>query len=93
MELRLGDLKWREVIDTSTGARLGYVNDILIEAETGRVLALIVPGPARFFGLFGHEEDFVIPWSAICRIGGDIILVDVKLSDCRCPRQKQKWFP
>ena len=89
MELRLGDLRWREVIDTATGARLGYVNDILMEAETGRVLALIVPGPYRFFGLFGRGEEFYIPWECIKQIGDDIILID-KPVERRPPQQEAK---
>ena len=54
MELHLQDLRYREVIDVSSGARLGYVSDALIDSGDGRLLALIVPGPARFFGLFGR---------------------------------------
>ena len=29
-------------------------------------------------GLLGREDDYVIPWGCIARIGGDIILVDAK---------------
>ena len=44
--------------------------------DNGRVLALIVPGPARFFGLFGRESDYILPWESIARIGGDIVLIE-----------------
>ena len=40
----------------------GYVNDLVIDICCGRVTALIVPGPCRFLGLFGREDDYVIPW-------------------------------
>lgn len=92
MELRLGDLRWREVIDTVTGARLGYVNDILLDGETGRVLALIVPGPARFFGLFGHEEDYVLPWQSVTRLGTDFVLIDGSLDVRRGSRESRPIF-
>ena len=47
-----------------------------IDLESGQVRALVVPGKRRFFGLFGREEDKVIPWSSVRRFGEDIILVE-----------------
>ena len=76
MELRLQDLRYREVINTRTGERLGYVNDILLDSATGRILALLVPGKARLLGILGREDDYLLPWTGISRLGEDIILVD-----------------
>ena len=56
MEVRLTELRYREVINISDGTRLGFVSDAILDLTSGRVLALIVPGPARFFGLFGRER-------------------------------------
>ena len=92
METRLSDLRYREVIHISTGMRLGFVGDLLLDAQTGQVLALIVPGPARFFGLFGREDDYVLPWSSIARMGTDIILVEIEQNQPRRHRQKRKIF-
>ena len=92
MGCRVTDLHCKEVVCVSDGSRLGYVSDVEVEVPEGRVRAIIIPGKCKFFGLFGHEEDFVIPWSAICRIGGDIILVDCRISECRVPRKKTGWF-
>lgn len=92
MECRLRDLECKEVVCISDGSRLGYVCDVIINVHDGCVKAIVVPGKGKMAGLVSSGDEFVIPWSSICRIGGDIILVDVKLSDCRCPRQKSKWF-
>lgn len=78
MQCRLSDLRYKEVINVLTGQRLGFVCDAEMDPTDGRVLALIVPGPARFFGLFGREDDFILPWECINRIGDDIILIDVQ---------------
>lgn len=90
---RFSALRCKEVINVSDGSRLGYVSDLELELETGRVLALVVPCPGRFFGLFGGKEEYVIPWSCIRRMGEDIILVDAALGECRRTREKQglKW--
>ena len=50
------------------------------------VASLVTPGRARFFGLFGREDDYVLPWTAIVRIGTDIILVDIQ---DKCSRRKR----
>ena len=76
MEGRLSELRYKEVINISSGERLGYVGDAIFDMDTGRLHAVIVPGPARFFGLFGREDDYILPWNAICRMGEDIILID-----------------
>ena len=92
MECRLSDLRYREVVNVSTGTRLGYVGDVVLDLKEGRVAALIVPGPARFFGLLGRESDYVLPWSAVKQMGGDIILIDGKADIRRDRREKSSFF-
>lgn len=91
MGCRVTDLRCKEVINVSDGQRLGFVSDVEIEIPEGRVCALIVPGPCRFFGLFGRKDDFVIPWRCIRRMGEDIILVEIEPDKCRVPRPKPGW--
>ena len=76
MNCRFSDLRCKEVINICDGCRLGYVGDMECKIPEGEVVAIIVPGPARFFGLFGRGEDYYIPWNCIRRIGDDIILID-----------------
>ena len=76
METRIAELRYKEVISVEAGARYGYVGDMEVDLESGQVQALVVPGKRRFFGLFGREEDKIIPWNAVKRFGEDIILVE-----------------
>ena len=91
MSTKFTELHCKEVICISDGHRLGFVADVLIEIPEGDVVAIIVPGPCRFFGLLGRKDDFVIPWHCIRRVGPDIILVDTKPDDCRVPRAKSPF--
>jgi len=72
---RLTDFRYKEVINITNGCRLGYVCDLEIDMSCGKILCVIVPGRLRFFGLLGREDDYIIPWCDIERIGDDIILV------------------
>ena len=92
MVCRVVELRCKEVINISDGSRLGYANDVEFDQVTGKIVAIVVPGPCRFFGLFGREDDYVIPWQAIRRIGEDIFLVEVRPEQIRCPRKKKGWL-
>ena len=90
MFTKFTELQCKEVICVCDGRRLGYIQDIRIDLPEGHILAIIVPGPCRFFGLWGRRDDYVIPWHCIRKMGPDIILVDVKPEECRVPRQKER---
>ena len=92
MSVRLTQLQCKEVICVSDGMRLGFISDVVVEVPQGEICAIVVPGPCRFLGLFGRSDDYVIPWCKICRIGPDIVLVDVRPCDCKVPRPKQGFF-
>lgn len=72
------DLRNKEVINIYDGKSLGYVYDIEINLERGIIEGLIVPAQRSFFSFFGRgDNDYVIKWRDIKRIGDDVILVDV----------------
>ena len=71
------DLKQKEVINISDGRRIGFVSDVEIDLDSGKIDAIIIPASGRLFGLIGKEDEFVIPWEKIRKIGEDIILVDL----------------
>ena len=77
--MRLYDLKEKEVI--SDCRRLGFVSDVVFEFPSGHIAAFIVPGPGHICGIFGRDTEYVIPFSCVRQIGGDIILVDVKVEE------------
>lgn len=80
------ELRYKEVIDVHSGFRLGYVCDAEFDDAEGRIISLITPGRAKWFGLLGREDDYVLPWKCIVRIGSDIILIDAKEE---LPRRKR----
>lgn len=73
------ELRRKEVINLRDGARLGCICDFEIDACSGLIRSVVVPGPPRFFGLFRSDEELVIPFNRITKIGGDVILVDIML--------------
>ena len=89
---RFSELRNKEIIHVCEGTRLGYLNDVCIDTDTGRVTAIMVPGRCRFLGLFGRDSDYIIPWGCIRRIGEDIILVEGAIPGWRVLRKKRGLF-
>ena len=90
MNCRFADFRCKEVINICDGCRLGYVGDIECKLPDGQLTALIVPGPFRFFGLFGRGEEYYIPWDCIKQIGDDIILIDKPFPRQEIPRREHR---
>ncbi|NLY71562.1 MAG: YlmC/YmxH family sporulation protein [Clostridiales bacterium] len=75
------DLRNKEVINIYDGKSLGFVDDIEINIEKGTVEGIVVPAERRLFQFFNREEDLVIRWKDIKRIGEDVVLVDLPLGN------------
>ncbi|CDZ24762.1 hypothetical protein CCDG5_1654 [[Clostridium] cellulosi] len=89
---RIDELSRKEVINVKDGCNLGHICDIEIDATDGRVVSLIIYGRSKFFGLFGREEDIIIPWCNIQTIGEDTILVCVDLQYRRHRKLRGSFF-
>ena len=86
MLCRLTNLHDKEVINVCDGSRLGCVDDVEVDTCNAQLTALVIFGRPKFLGLFGHEDDVVIPWREIEIIGDETILVSRPLP----PEEKYK---
>jgi YlmC/YmxH family sporulation protein len=75
--LKISELRLHDVINVIDGKRLGMIRDIDIDVETGRVKSIILPGNTRFFNFLTKNEEVVVPWEKIVKIGVDVILVEL----------------
>ena len=71
------DFKHKEVININDGKRLGYVQDVTADLQTGIITSIIVPGNNKMFNIFSGNNEIVIPWEKIKCIGDDLILVEI----------------
>ncbi len=73
--VRACDLKQREVINIVNAERLGYIYDVDIDFETGKITSVIVPGRRNIFSFFKKRNDYIIPWDKIITVGRELVLV------------------
>lgn len=75
--VKLSEMKQKEVINIGNGSRIGIIYDFKVDLENGVVTAIVIPGPGKILGVFGKDNDLVVDWNNIVRIGTDIILIDI----------------
>ena len=85
---RIAQLRHKEVINECDGALLGCVDDVEIDTKNACLVAIVVYGRPKFFGLFGRHNDIVIPWANIRLIGEDTILVNCRVA--AAPKRKRR---
>ncbi len=71
------DFKHKEVININDGKRLGFVQDVTADLDSGIITSIIVPGNTKLLNMFSSNNDIVIPWQNIKCIGDDVILVEI----------------
>ena len=74
--MRLSDLQTKEIINMTTGKRLGLIIDVIINAE-GNIKSLILEEKKMKRTI----KDYELDWKQIAKIGDDIILVKDKYAE------------
>lgn len=74
MTLTSCELREKDVINVCDGKKLGYICDMDIDTDCGRVTAVYVSD--KFFSINGSKNCIKIRWDMIKCIGEDTILVD-----------------
>lgn len=71
----ISELQVKEIISVENGQKIGHMTDLEIDVDKGKLLAIVVGTKGKMMGLFGKDDELVIPWSSILTIGEDVILV------------------
>ncbi|KOO40727.1 YlmC/YmxH family sporulation protein [Priestia koreensis] len=79
--IKISDFQMKDVVNVANGKKLGNVGDIDINLGTGKIESVIINHSSRMLGFFGKDEDIVIPWRNIVKIGEDVILVRHKQTE------------
>lgn len=75
MICRIDEMRQKQVVDIASGAVIGFLSDIEFDTSSGALTGIIIYGKPKALGLFGKEDDIVVPWRNIEVIGEETILV------------------
>ncbi|MFQ7519090.1 MULTISPECIES: YlmC/YmxH family sporulation protein [Clostridia] len=74
--MRISDIMEKEIINVKNGKKLGFITDIDLDVENGKVSSFSITGSSGNFFSRGAEIDTVF-WRDILRIGCDTIIVSI----------------
>lgn len=75
--MNLSDLQTKEIIDISTGKKLGNIIDVIVD-RNGYIIKIFLDNRKNKSRIFStNKEDVHIQWHNIIKLGDDIILVDL----------------
>ncbi len=75
--MKVSDLRMREVVNVHNGRKLGLIKDIEFDLDQGKVKSIVLPGRGKMLSFLGKNDDIVIPWHKIKKMGLDVILVEL----------------
>lgn len=78
--MRLNDMGYKEIVDLASGSRYGDFADaeLLFDENLGTIKAILVPESQGRMAFMNNQDWISIPWSAVRKIGEDIIIVETR---------------
>ena len=73
--MRLSELQNKDVINISTGMKIGNIIDVKVNSETGKIESFILE-KKKFSSFFSNNDEIEVYFSQINKIGEDVILVE-----------------
>lgn len=71
--MRLSDLQTKEIVDITTGRRIGMIIDVEVDTN-GKIKSLILQ--EKRIRRFKANDEYIVTWNEIIKFGDDIILID-----------------
>ena len=73
--MRLSEIQNKDVINITTGVKIGNIIDVKINSETGKIESFILE-KKKFSSIFSNNDDIEIFYEQIKKIGEVVILVE-----------------
>ena len=71
------DLRQKKVIDVDTAEQIGYIRDMEIDVNNGKILSVTIPKNS-FSWIFHDFKGITVSWDEVLAIGSEYVLVKFK---------------
>lgn len=68
------DLRQKKVIDIDTAELIGYIRDMDIDVDSGKIKSVTVPA-SGMLKILGMGRSVTVPWDRVMAVGREYILV------------------
>ena len=72
--LKSFDLKQKRVIDVDTAETVGYIRDMDIDFDTGKIRSVTIPQKG-LLGWISGEKNVTVPWESVVSIGREFVII------------------
>jgi len=85
--VRLSELIGKDIVNIQNGSRLGTVadSDLVVNIDNGEIDSIILPSRGGLLNIW-DRSNFTIPWSAVRKIGSEVIIVELDDSHAKYKR-------
>ncbi|AGB40691.1 sporulation protein, YlmC/YmxH family [Halobacteroides halobius DSM 5150] len=79
--MRLSELEGKEIVNLHNGGRLGLIDEteMVFNPNTGSLESILIPNQQGMFGFGGRNEELIIPWESVVKIGDEIVIVNLSI--------------
>ena len=75
--MRLSDLQSKNIVNMVDGRNVGSIIDANVD-KAGNIESLVIETNKKFLS-FSKDDDLLVLWKDIAKIGEDVILINLKL--------------
>lgn len=75
--MRLSDLQSKNIVNMVDGRNVGSIIDANVD-KAGNIESLIIETNKKFLS-FSKDDDLLVLWKDIAKIGEDVILINLKM--------------
>ena len=72
----LSDIQSIDVVNVSTGNKIGKIKDIDFDCTNGNIISLSILTISKLRSFFSGEQIIIIPWDRVVKFGNDVIIVN-----------------
>ena len=77
MYMRLSDLQSKNIVNMVDGRNVGSIIDANVD-KSGNIESLVIEANKKFLS-FSKDDDLLVLWKDIAKIGEDVILINLKM--------------
>ena len=72
----LSDIQSIDVVNVSTGNKIGKIKDIDFDCTNGNIISLSILTISKLRSFFSGEQIIIIPWDKVVKFRNDVIIVN-----------------
>lgn len=75
--MKVSELQRKDIININDGKIVGRIIDVLINESDGSLDGFVIEKSKYIRSIFTNEEDTIIKFNQIKKMGSDVILIDI----------------